>query len=139
VAWGDSAGATDLVKLFDTDVLVEHLKGNTRATDLLLEASAAGQAACSVLTRFELLAGMRSDERSQIRLLLDSITNLETSVEIATRAGEWARTYRRSHDGISSIDYLIAATVEVHAADLLTQNVKHFPMFSELEPAISGV
>jgi len=127
------------VKLFDTDVLIEHLKGNTRATDLLLEASSAGQAACSVLTRFELLAGMRSNERSEIRLLLDSLTNLEASVEVATRAGELARTYRRSHDGISSIDYLIAATAEVHGADLLTQKVKRFPMFSELEPAISGV
>ena len=127
------------MKLFDTDVLIEHLKGNTRATDLLLEASSAGQAACSVLTRFELLAGMRSNERSEIRLLLDSLTNLEASVEVATRAGELARTYRRSHDGISSIDYLIAATAEVHGADLLTQKVKRFPMFSELEPAISGV
>jgi hypothetical protein len=127
------------VKLFDTDVLIEHLKGNPRATDLLLEASSAGQAACSVLTRFELLAGMRSNERSEIRLLLDSLTNLEASVEVATRAGELARTHRRSHHGISSIDYLIAATAEVHGADLLTQNVKHFPMFPELEPAIAAV
>ena len=125
------------MKLFDTDVLIEHLKGDTRATDLLLEASSVGQAACSVLTRFELLAGMQSNERSPIRQLLDALTNLEASVEVATRAGEWARTYRRSHDGISPIEYLIAATAEVHGADLLTQNVKHFPMFSELEPAIS--
>lgn len=127
------------MKLFDTDVLIEHLKGNTRATELLLDASSVGQAACSVLTRFELLAGMRSNERSPIRQLLDSITNLEATVEVATRAGEWARTYRRSHVGISSIDYLIAATAEVHGADLLTQNVKHFPMFSELEPAMPEV
>jgi predicted nucleic acid-binding protein len=123
------------VKLFDTDVLIEHLKGNPRATDLLLEASSAGQAACSVLTRFELLAGMRSNERSEIRLLLDSLTNLDASSEVATGAGEWARSYRRSHEGISSIDYLVAATAEVHGADLLTQNVRHFPMFFELEPA----
>jgi predicted nucleic acid-binding protein len=34
---------------------------------------------------------------------------------------------------------VIAATAEVHGADLLTQNVKHFPMFSELEPAIAAV
>ena len=127
------------MKLFDTDLLIEHLKGNTKATDLLLEASSAGLAACSVLTRLELLAGMRPNERSQVRLLLDSLTNLEATAEVATRAGEWARTYRRSHEGISTIDYLIAATAEVHGADLLTQNVKHFPMFSGLEPAISGV
>jgi hypothetical protein len=127
------------MKLFDTDVLIEHLKANQSATVLLLDASAAGQAACSVLTRFELLAGMRSHERSDIRSLLDSLVNLDASVDIATRAGEWARTYRRSHEGVSPIDYLIAATAEIHGADLLTQNVKHFPMFPDLEPAIAGV
>jgi hypothetical protein len=124
------------MRLFDTDVIIEHLKGNEEATALLLDASSAGQAAVSVLTRFELLAGMRSNERSQIRQLLDSIPNLETSLEVATRAGEWARNYRRSHEGISSIDYLIAATAEVHGADLVTRNVKHFPMFPGLEPAL---
>lgn len=124
------------MRLFDTDVLIEHLKGNRAATNLLLEASGDGLAACSVLTRFELLAGMRSNERPKIRSLLDSLTNIDSSVDIATRAGEWARTYRRSHEGISAIDYLIAATADIHGFDLLTLNVKHFPMFPELEPAI---
>ncbi|MEA1902051.1 MAG: type II toxin-antitoxin system VapC family toxin [Actinomycetota bacterium] len=124
------------MQLFDTDVLIEHLRGNEHATALLLDASSKGQAACSVLTRFELLAGMRSDERSRIRQLLDSLTNLEVSLEAANRAGEWARQYRRSHDGVSSIDYLIAATAEVHGADLLTRNVKHFPMYQDLKPAL---
>jgi len=127
------------MKLFDTDVLIEHLRGNEAATGLLLEASAEGQAACSVLTRFELLAGMRSHERSDVRSLLDTLVNLDCSVDIATRAGEWARTYRRSHEGISPIDYLIAATTELHGSDLLTQNVKHFPMYPDLEPAVAEV
>ncbi|MEX1094171.1 MAG: type II toxin-antitoxin system VapC family toxin [Acidimicrobiia bacterium] len=125
------------MRLFDTDVLIEHLKGNEEATALLLDASSAGQAAISVLTRFELLAGMRSNERSQIPQLLDSLPNLEISTEVATRAGELARNYRRSHEGISSIDYLVAATAEIEGLDLITRNVKHFPMFSGLEPAIS--
>jgi len=123
------------MKLFDTDVLIEHLKGNQSATTLLLDAAANREAACSVLTRFELLAGMGSNERSKIRGLVDSMDNIDTSADIADRAGEWARTYRRSHESISAIDYLIAATAEVHGADLLTNNVKHFPMFPDLEPA----
>ena len=124
------------MRLFDTDVLIEHLRGNSEATSLVTEEASVGQAACSVLTRFELLAGMRLQERSQIRSLLDSLVNLEATLDVATRAGEWARTYRRSHPDISSIDYLIAATAEVHGADLLTRNVKQFPMFPGLEPAI---
>lgn len=124
------------MKLFDTDVLIEHLRGNERATALLLDASSRGDAACSVMTRFELLAGMRSDERSRIRQLLDSLTSLEVSPEVANRAGEWARQFRKSHEGISSIDYIVAATAELHGADLLTRNVKHFPMYGDLEPAV---
>lgn len=136
MAPGSTTGPSGLMKLFDTDVLIEHLRGNERATTLLLDASSTAQAACSVLTRFELLAGMRSDERSRIRQLLDSLTNFEISPEVANRAGEWARQYRRSHGGISSIDYMIAATAELYGADLLTRNVKHFPMYGDLEPAL---
>jgi len=82
---------------------------------------------------------MRSNEQSEIRGLLDSMTNFDASVDIATRAGEWARTYRRSQEGISAIDYWIAATAEVHGADLLSQNVRHFPMSPDLEAAVGGV
>lgn len=45
-----------------------------------------------------------------------------------------ARQYRRSHNGIDVVDYLIAATAIVIDADLLTTNVRHFPMFDQLAP-----
>jgi len=124
------------MKLFDTDVLIEHLRGNVTTTEMVIKAANADLAACSVLTRFELLGGMRSNERSSIRSLLSALVNLEVTTDVATRAGEWARTFRRSHANISSIDYLIAATAEIHGADLLTRNVKRFPMYPDLKPAI---
>jgi hypothetical protein len=49
-------------------------------------------------------------------------------------AVELARQYRKSHSGIGAVDYLIAATAIVIDADLLTTNVRHFPMFTKLEP-----
>ena len=79
---------------------------------------------------------MRSNERHAIRSLLDVLINLDVTEEISTRAGEWARTYRQSHSSISAIDYLIAATAEVEGAGLLTRNVRHFPMFPDLPPAL---
>lgn len=122
--------------LFDTDVLIEHLRGNPAARDLLEAAIGEGHSACSVLTRFELLAGMRSAERHAVRSLLDALRNLPVTEEIATKAGEWARSYRCSHAHVGAIDYIIAATAEVEGADLLTLNVRHFPMFGDLQPAI---
>ena len=124
------------MKLLDTDVLIEFLRGDDAAREVVTEVVTRGEAACSVLTRFELLAGMRSGERHAIRSLLDVLVTLEVTEAISTTAGAWARHYRRSHASVSAIDYLIAATAEVEGADLLTRNVKHFPMFPGLDPAL---
>ena len=123
------------MKLFDTDVLIEYLRGSLASQPLVESAVRADQAACSVLTRFELLAGMRPGERHAVRALLDAMNNLEVTEEIAGRAGEWARTFRRSHSHIGAIDYLIAATAEIEGSDLLTLNIRHFPMYPDLSPA----
>lgn len=45
------------------------------------------------------------------------------------------RAHRRSHPGIDLVDYVIAATAEIHGAELLTLNIKHFPMVHGLKPA----
>jgi len=39
-----------------------------------------------------------------------------------------ARQHRLAHSGIDGADYLIAATALLLEADLLTTNVRHFPM-----------
>ncbi len=123
------------MNLFDSDVLIEYLRGNPAARPLVEDAVRSGRAACSVVTRFELLAGMRSGERGAVRALLEAMVNLDITEAVAGRAGEWARTYRHSHAGIGALDYLIAATAEIEGADLLTLNVRHFPMYPDLAPA----
>ena len=123
------------MNLFDSDVLIEYLRGNPASRPLVEDAIRSGVAACSVVTRFELLAGMRSGERGAVRALLEAMTNLDITEAVAGRAGEWARTYRPSHSGIGALDYLIAATAEIEGADLLTRNVRHFPMYPDLAAA----
>ena len=54
---------------------------------------------------------------------------------VSRTAGELARRYRESHSGIGDADYLIAATAVVVGADLLTTNVRHFPMILGLASA----
>lgn len=123
------------MKLFDSTVLIAHLRGVPAASELLLAAVREDQAACSVLSRIEIEGGMRSAERAAVArlftvMLLEPVTDL-----IARRAGEHMRKHRRSHPGIDVTDYVVAATAEVHDADLLTLNVKHFPMVRGLTPA----
>ncbi len=65
---------------------------------------------------------------------MGALTWVPVDEEIARLAGSMAAEYRKSHSGIDAIDYLIAATATVVGAELLTTNVRHFPIISELLP-----
>ena len=119
--------------VLDTSILIAHLRGDERATRLLLEIPTADRVA-SVLARVEVEGGMRSDERRPVASLFAVIRLLPVTDQIARRAGEFLRSYRRSHSGIDLVDYCVAATAELHGAWLVTLNVKHFPMFPDLVP-----
>jgi len=123
------------VKLFDSTVLIAHLRGIPAATALLGEAVRDREAACSVLSLVEIEGGMRSAERAAVARLFAALLLQPVSDVIAQRAAEHLRSYRRSHPGIEITDYVIAATAEVLGASLLTLNVKHFPMVAKLKPA----
>jgi predicted nucleic acid-binding protein len=125
------------VKLFDSTVLIAHLRGVGEASDLLREAIRDDQAACSVLSRVEIEGGMRAAERSSVARLFAALRLEPVTDVIARRAGELLRAHRRSHPGIDVVDYVIAATAEVHRAQLLTLNIKHFPMVKGLKTAFS--
>lgn len=56
--------------------------------------------------------------------------------ETVTRiAGSLARRHRQAYSAIDDAGYLIAATAILLEADLLTSNVRHFPMLTGLRSA----
>lgn len=77
---------------------------------------------------------MRASEKSEVRALIDALEWSPVSDAIAETAGRLARRFRASHTIIDLADYLIGATAIEHAGVLWTRNVKHFPMFEDLEP-----
>ena len=87
------------------------------------------------VVRVEILAGARQAEEEAIDELLGELRWLEVSIPLADSAGRLASTYRRTHSGVDTVDYLVAASALELGADVLTQNVKHFPMFPSLRPA----
>lgn len=117
--------------LFDSTILIAHLRGDSRATDLLLEATEQG-ALASVISRAEIEGGMRSGERRDVSRLFDGLRLLPVTDAIARRAGVHLRRFRRSHPGVDLADFLIAATAEEAQATLTTLNVRHFPMIEGL-------
>jgi len=120
-------------RLFDTTVLIAHLRGDMRATALLLEEADEGPLA-SVVSRTEIEGDMRSHERAGVAALFDVLRLLPVTDTVARIAGAHLRGFRRSHRGIDLADYLIAATAEVASAELVTLNIQRFPMLPELRP-----
>ena len=86
-------------------------------------------------TRTEIIAGLRAHEVEPMGKLFAVLAWVEIDTAVADAAGELARRYHRSHGGIDTVDYLIAAAAESIDASLVTLNVRHFPMFSDLTPA----
>ncbi|MCL2470524.1 MAG: type II toxin-antitoxin system VapC family toxin [Propionibacteriaceae bacterium] len=120
------------VTLIDSDVLIAHLRGIEAARVWLKDVRTRSALAVSVLTVTEIVGGMRSAERHQVRTLLDIIPQEPVSSSIAHRAGELMRVWHRSHTGISTVDYVIAATAIEQNMDLATLNIRHYPMFPQL-------
>jgi predicted nucleic acid-binding protein len=122
--------------LVDSSVLIDHLRGDRRAVDRLRAAVEAGDELWSVtVVRTEILGGARPSEVPAIADLFARLRWLDITVDLADAAGDLAATYLRSHPGVDTADYLIAAGALSIEAQLLTLNVRHFPMFEHLESA----
>lgn len=120
--------------LVDSDVLIAHLRGFDIARDWLVTARRRGPLAISVVSIAEIVGGMRSAERREVWRLFSSLRAEPVTEIVGRRAGDMMRQYRCSHNGIGLGDYLIAATADINGLQLATLNVRHFPMFNDLQP-----
>jgi len=124
------------LKILDTSVAVDHLRGAQLAVDLLDRLNEEEEPlVASEVVRFELLAGVREDEVETLEQFLSALSWAPVDEAVTRTAGSLARRFRRAHSGIDDADYLIAATALVLDAELLTTNVRHFPMLADLRPA----
>lgn len=123
------------MKLVDTTVAIDHLRGEASAGDLLRRLVEEDEIlAASEVVRFELVAGVQDDELEALEHFFSAVSWVAIDEDVARAAGALARKHRRAHSGIDDGDYLIAATSLLLDAELLTTNVRHFPMFPGLQP-----
>lgn len=119
--------------VLDTSVLIDHLRQRDDAHRAIDAALGRGEdVVASVISKVEILTGMRTHERRTTRELFDLIRWTPVDDAAAQLAGEYGRLHRRSHSGTEVPDYVIAATATRLGAELWTRNVKHFPMFPDL-------
>ena len=122
-------------RVIDTTILIRQLRGDGRATDLLKSYGLAGDELWgSTVTRTEVLTGMLPSQVDATYSLFGILRWMDVTTTVADLAGNIARRFRRSHNGIDTADYVIAAVTIELGAQLVTLNVRHFPMFPGLEP-----
>ena len=122
--------------LVDTDVLIDFLRGREQAVSFVkLESD---RIILSSIIVAELYAGVRGGkddtEQTALERFLALFRIVPVTASIARLGGLYKRDYGKSH-GISLADAVVAATATLENAELKTLNVKHYPMFSSIEPA----
>ncbi len=122
-----------MTALVDTSILIDYLRGHEAAAGCLEAERASAALHASEVTRLEVLAGMRRAEEELTRSLLSTLIWHEVDAEVAEEAGALGRRWLASHPGIDSADLAIAATaILLTGSELLTLNIRHFPMFPKL-------
>ena len=115
--------------LLDTNILIGHLNGDQKSTDILLKLD---RIRISVMSEYELLAGLtdvRKDQKTAAQELLDVSVVYPVTSEIARKAAE----YTVKHGGRKTVDRIIAATMAEHRLTaLVTANAADFPMIKTI-------
>jgi predicted nucleic acid-binding protein len=114
--------------LLDTNIIIQCFRRTSGFLDLLASLARDDVLYISVMTRVEIIRGMQERERDATYYLLDSFETIAVSSEIADKAGELIRIWRKHGVVLEDMDALIAATAINHGLALVTTNGKHFPM-----------
>jgi predicted nucleic acid-binding protein len=117
----------------DTDVLIDFLRGHGPAAARVAFELEHGDLATTAVTRFELLAGARTErQHAAVSALLDALVTLPLDAEAADRAAATRRTLEERGAGTGMADCLIAGIALCRSAILLTRNRRHFERVPDL-------
>jgi predicted nucleic acid-binding protein len=118
----------------DASVLIDNVRGVAGAKSLMVTAFARGDELwSSYVIRAEVLAGMRDEEAPRTHQLLQAIRWAGVDLAESDAAGELGQRHNRANAGIDTPDLLLAELAQRLDAELVTMNVKHFPMFPGLK------
>ncbi len=117
--------------ILDSCIIIDFLRRHEAALQFV--SSLEDKPSLSVVTIMELYAGAKSQKEERAIALIENDSHLlKIDEPIARQAGIYLKHYQASHQ-IGPADALIAAAAEHHRLQLVTLNLKHFPMFSNLK------
>jgi len=105
---------------FDTNILIDHLRGYAQATEVIVRHPAR---AISAIVWMEVMAGaVETPHEAHIRAMLAGFETIDITRAIQERAIRIRKQQR-----LKLPDAIIFATAEEHDATLLTRDVNDFP------------
>ena len=115
----------------DSDVLIDHLRGDADATRRLEVLEAEGPLSTTAINAFELYYGAnktrkREENTRAVGRLLGRLLLLDVGVRAAEKAGEVAAQLEAEGASPGFRDILIGATAVTNGCELLTRNSQHF-------------
>jgi predicted nucleic acid-binding protein len=113
--------------LIDTDVAIDFLRGESYTRDFLISFWDMNRAYLSVLSIYELYAGMKEKERESTDDFIGACLIEPVSQEIAAKGGELRASYREQGMTLTAIDCLIASTAILQGHKIATRNARHYP------------
>lgn len=113
--------------LIDTDVAIDFLNGKNYAKDLIEPYIKTNTAYLSILSVYELYAGMRDKEKDKTKDFIMGCIIEPINLEIAEKAGASYRKYRGKGITLTSVDCLISTTAIVKSHKIATRNKSHYP------------
>ena len=105
--------------LFDTNILIDHLRGIKAARE---ELARYPDNAISLITWIEVMVGANETNQAATRAFLDSFTRIGIDLPIAERAVALRQIHR-----IKLPDAIVWASAQMNAMLLVTRNTKDFP------------
>jgi predicted nucleic acid-binding protein len=113
----------------DSDILIWHLRGESRAAAFLraLAADPGAELWTGALQRAEIVFFMRPEEEPATLSFLSRFKTEAVTREVVDAAAVFYKQWHPSH-GIDVNDAILAATATATGGKIYTQNLKHYPM-----------
>ena len=114
--------------LYDSDVIIEILRGRTKAVEAARALEGAGVPTyCTAVAWAEIYAGIRPGEEPLTQAFFEARGEIALDAAVGRRAGSYLARYGPSH-GVELADALVAAAATTSGVRLWTLNRKHYPM-----------
>lgn len=113
--------------IIDTDIAIDFLRGKDYSKKLVLPLWENDSAFLSVLSIYEIKAGMKSNEIQPTNHFIHACNIININSIIAETGSQYYRAQRKKSLTLTTVDCLIYATAKVKHLKIATRNVKHYP------------